>query len=169
MKQKPILSLRLAMLPIVALVLLLSLNVSVYGDDALGGSNQFILLLGGAVAAMVGFAQKISYKDMLQQVAENLKSVTSAILILLFVGALAGTWLVSGIIPAMIYYGLQILHPTFFLAACIIICALISCGYGQQLDHFSHRGHSTHWHWKSDGFTRRHDCWRGYIWGLFWR
>ena len=132
MKQKPTLSLRLAMLPIVALVLLLSLNVSVYGDDALGGSNQFILLLGGAVAAMVGFAQKISYKDMLQQVAENLKSVTSAILILLFVGALAGTWLVSGIIPAMIYYGLQILHPTFFLAACIIICALISVATGSS-------------------------------------
>ena len=132
MKQKPILSLRLAMLPIVALVLLLSLNVSVYGDDALGGSNQFILLLGGAVAAMVGFAQKISYNDILQQVAENLKSVTSAILILLFVGALAGTWLVSGIIPAMIYYGLQILHPTFFLAACIIICALISVATGSS-------------------------------------
>ena len=132
MKQKPTLSLRLAMLPIVALVLLLSLNVSIYGDDALGGSNQFILLLGGAVAAMVGFRQKISYKDMLQQVAENLKSVTSAILILLFVGALAGTWLVSGIIPAMIYYGLQILHPTFFLAACIIICALISVATGSS-------------------------------------
>ncbi len=132
MKQKPTLSLRLATLPIVALVLLLSLNVSVYGDDALGGSNQFILLLGGAVAAMVGFGQKISYKQMLQQVAENLKSVTGAILILLFVGALAGTWLVSGIIPAMIYYGLQILHPTFFLAACIIICALISLATGSS-------------------------------------
>lgn len=132
MKQKTSLSLRLAMLPIVALVMLLSLNVSVYGDDALGGSNQFILLLGGAVAAMVGFGQKISYKDMLQQVAENLKSVTGAILILLFVGALAGTWLVSGIIPAMIYYGLQILHPTFFLAACIIICALISVATGSS-------------------------------------
>ena len=132
MKQKPTLSLRLAILPIVALILLLSLNVSVYGDDALGGSNQFILLLGGAVAAMVGFGQKISYKDMLQQVAENLKSVTGAILILLFVGALAGTWLVSGIIPAMIYYGLQILHPTFFLAACIVICALISVATGSS-------------------------------------
>lgn len=132
MKQKTSLSLRLAMLPIVALVMLLSLNVSVYGDDALGGSNQFILLLGGAVAAMVGFGQKISYKDMLQQVAENLKSVTGAILILLFVGALAGTWLVSGIIPAMIYYGLQILHPTFFLAACIVICALISVATGSS-------------------------------------
>jgi NhaC family Na+:H+ antiporter len=132
MKQNNTLSLRLAMLPIIALVLLLSLNVSIYGDDALGGSNQFILLLGGAVAAIVGFGQKIRYKDMLLQVAENLKSVTGAILILLFVGALAGTWLVSGIIPAMIYYGLQILHPTFFLAACIIICALISLATGSS-------------------------------------
>lgn len=132
MKQKPTLSLRLAILPIVALILLLSLNVSVYGDDALGGSNQFILLLGGAIAAIIGFRQKIEYKEMLQQVAENLKSVTGAILILLFVGALAGTWLVSGIIPAMIYYGLQILHPTFFLVACIIICALISLATGSS-------------------------------------
>ena len=132
MKQNNTLSLRLAMLPIIALVLLLSLNVSIYGDDALGGSNQFILLLAGAVAAIVGFGQKIRYKDMLLQVAENLKSVTGAILILLFVGALAGTWLVSGIIPAMIYYGLQILHPTFFLAACIIICALISLATGSS-------------------------------------
>jgi NhaC family Na+:H+ antiporter len=132
MKQNNTLSLRLAMLPIIALVLLLSLNVSIYGDDSLSGSNQFILLLGGAVAAIVGFGQKIRYKDMLLQVAENLKSVTGAILILLFVGALAGTWLVSGIIPAMIYYGLQILHPTFFLAACIIICALISLATGSS-------------------------------------
>ncbi len=132
MKKNNTLSLRLAMLPIIALVLLLSLNVSIYGDDALGGSNQFILLLGGAIAAIVGFRQKIRYKDMLHQVAENLKSVTGAILILLFVGALAGTWLVSGIIPAMIYYGLQILHPTFFLAACIIICALISLATGSS-------------------------------------
>ena len=132
MKQNNTLSLRLAMLPIIALVLLLSLNVSIYGDDSLSGSNQFILLLGGAIAAIVGFGQKIRYEDMLHQVAENLKSVTGAILILLFVGALAGTWLVSGIIPAMIYYGLQILHPTFFLAACIIICALISIATGSS-------------------------------------
>ncbi len=106
--------------------------MGIYGDDALSGSNQFILLLGGAVAALIGFRQNISYKEMLTQVAENLKSVTGAILILLFVGALAGTWLLSGIIPAMIYYGLQLLHPTYFLAACIIICALISVATGSS-------------------------------------
>jgi NhaC family Na+:H+ antiporter len=98
----------------------------------LSGSNQFILLLGGAVAAIVGFQKNISYNSMLKKVAENLQSVTGALLILLFVGALAGTWLISGIIPAMIYYGLQILHPSIFLPACILICAIISLATGSS-------------------------------------
>jgi NhaC family Na+:H+ antiporter len=110
----------------------LAINVLIYGDDALSGSNQFILLVGGAVAAVVGFAHKIRYTEMLEKVADNLKSVTGAILILLFVGALAGTWLIGGIIPAMIYYGLQILHPTIFLPACVVICALISLATGSS-------------------------------------
>ena len=110
----------------------MSYNVIVFGDDALSGSNQFILLLGGAVAAIVGFKWNISYEVMLKKVAENLQSVTGALLILLFVGALAGTWLVSGIIPSMIYYGLQILHPIIFLPACIIICAIISLATGSS-------------------------------------
>ena len=125
-------SLKTALLPLLVLIGLLAFNVLVYGDDALSGSNQFILLLGGAVAAAVGFANKISYKAMLDKVADNLKSVTGAILILLFVGALAGTWLISGVIPAMIYYGLQILHPSIFLPACVIICALISLATGSS-------------------------------------
>ena len=131
MKSKQI-SLGYALLPILILVILLSYNVIVFGDDALSGSNQFILLLGGAVAAIIGFKWKISYEVMLKKVAENLQSVTGALLILLFVGALAGTWLVSGIIPAMIYYGLQILHPSIFLPACIIICAIISLATGSS-------------------------------------
>ena len=131
MKKKE-LSLGIALLPIVILVLLLSYNVLVYGDDALGGSNQFILLLGAAVAGIVGFYYKIGYQKMIDKVAENLQSVTGALLILLFVGALAGTWLISGIIPAMIYYGLQILHPSIFLPACIIICAIISLATGSS-------------------------------------
>ena len=131
MKKKE-LSLGIALLPIVILVLLLSYNVLVYGDDALGGSNQFILLLGAAVAGIVGFYYKIGYQKMIDKVPENLQSVTGALLILLFVGALAGTWLISVIIPAMIYYGLQILHPSIFLPACIIICAIISLATGSS-------------------------------------
>ncbi len=121
-----------ALIPVVALVGMLAYNVFVFGDNATGGSNQFILLMGGAVAAVVGFFNKVSYKQMLAEVAENVKSTTGALLILLMVGALAGTWLVSGIIPAMIYYGLQILNPTIFLAACVIICAIISIATGSS-------------------------------------
>ncbi|MDA8698969.1 Na+/H+ antiporter NhaC [Flavobacteriaceae bacterium] len=125
-------TLRGALIPVIILVLLLSFNVTIFGDDALGGSNQFILLIGAAVAAIVGFKNKITYESMLDAIGSNLKSTTGAILILLFVGALAGTWLLSGIIPAMIYYGLQILHPSIFLPACIIICAIISIATGSS-------------------------------------
>jgi len=125
-------SLEASLIPVVLLVVLLAYNVFVFGDDALSGSNQFILLIGGAIAAVVGFYHKVSYEKMLAEVAENLKSTTGALLILLMVGALSGTWLVSGIIPAMIYYGLQILNPTIFLAACVIICAIISIATGSS-------------------------------------
>jgi NhaC family Na+:H+ antiporter len=131
-QKNPSISLGQALLPVVILVLLLAFNVFVFGDDALGGSNQFILLIGAAAAAIVGFRNKVSYEVMLEAVGANLKSTTGAILILLFVGALAGTWLLSGIIPAMIYYGLQILHPSIFLPACIIICAIISLATGSS-------------------------------------
>ena len=121
-----------ALTPVVALVGMLAYNIYVYGDDALSGSNQFILLMGAAVAAVVGFFNKVKYKRMLEEIAENVKSTTGALLILLMVGALAGTWLISGIIPSMIYYGLQILNPTIFLAACVIICAIISIATGSS-------------------------------------
>jgi NhaC family Na+:H+ antiporter len=121
-----------ALFPVFALVAMLAFNVFVFGDDALSGSNQFVLLLGGAVAAFVGFRNKVSYKVMIEEVAENIKSTAGAILILLMVGALAGTWLISGVIPAMIYYGLQVLNPTIFLAACLIICAVISIATGSS-------------------------------------
>ena len=111
---------------------MLAHNVYVYGDDALSGSNQFILLLGGAVAAIVGFINRVHYKKMIKEIAHNFQSTTEAILILLIVGALAGTWLVSGIIPAMIYYGLQILNPTIFLPATVIICSIISVATGSS-------------------------------------
>ncbi len=122
-----------ALIPVFALIAMLAYNVLIaFEDDALSGSNQFILLMGAAVAAVVGFFNKVSYAQMIEEVALNIKSTVGALLILLMVGALAGTWFVSGIIPAMIYYGLQILNPTIFLAACIIICALISVATGSS-------------------------------------
>jgi NhaC family Na+:H+ antiporter len=121
-----------ALFPVLVLIGMLAYNVFIFGDDALSGSNQFILLMGAAVAAIVGFRNKVSFERMIEEVAENIKSTAGAILILLLVGALAGTWLISGIIPAMIYYGLQVLNPTIFLAACLIICAVISIATGSS-------------------------------------
>jgi NhaC family Na+:H+ antiporter len=121
-----------ALIPVIALIGMLAYNVYVFGDDAISGSNQFILLMGGAVAAIVGFFNKVTFKQMLAEVSENIKSTSGAILILLMVGALAGTWLISGIIPAMIYYGLQILNPTIFLGACVVISAIISVATGSS-------------------------------------
>lgn len=121
-----------ALIPVIALVIMLAYNVYVFGDDALSGSNQFVLLLGAAVAAIVGFLNKVSYKTMIEEISENMKSTTGAILILLFVGALAGTWMVSGIIPTLIYAGLKILSPSIFLPASVIICSLISVATGSS-------------------------------------
>ncbi|MGB4958261.1 MAG: Na+/H+ antiporter NhaC [Saprospiraceae bacterium] len=121
-----------ALIPVIILVAMLAYNIFIFGDAALGGSNQFILLMGAAVAAIVGFYNKVTYTQMMEEVAHNIKSTSGAILILLMVGALSGTWLLSGIIPSMIYYGLQILSPTIFLAASLVICAIISIATGSS-------------------------------------
>ena len=121
-----------ALIPVIALVAMLAFNVFVYGEDSLSGSNQFILLMGAAVAAIVGIFNKVSFDSMIEEVATNIKSTTGAILILLMVGSLAGTWLISGIIPTMIYYGLQILNPTIFLVATVVICSVISVATGSS-------------------------------------
>jgi NhaC family Na+:H+ antiporter len=103
-----------------------------FGDASLDGSNQFILLVGGFLAALVGFYQKVSYEDMMDAVSNNLKSTSGSLLILLMVGALSGSWLISGIIPSMIVYGIKILNPTVFLAASVVISALISVATGSS-------------------------------------
>jgi len=121
-----------ALIPVFALIGMLAFNVYVFGDDALSGSNQFILLLGGAVAAIVGISNKVKFDKMIDEVSNNIQSTAGAILILLMVGALAGTWMMSGIIPTMIYYGLQILNPTIFLPACVVICSIISVATGSS-------------------------------------
>ena len=121
-----------ALFPLVILIAMLAVNVFFFKDASLDGSNQFILLLGGAVAAIVGFSKKVSYEQMMNAVAENLKSTSSALLILLLVGALSGTWLLSGVIPTMIYYGIQLLNPSIFLVVSVIVCALISLATGSS-------------------------------------
>jgi NhaC family Na+:H+ antiporter len=134
-----------ALFPVLILVGMLAYNIFIFGDSALSGSNQFILIIGAAVAAIVGFRNRVTYKQMLEEVAHNVKSTTGAILILLMVGALSGTWLLSGIIPTMIYYGLQLLTPTIFLGASLMICAVVSIATRKFLVYFSYCGYSTHW------------------------
>tara|TARA_B100000242_G_scaffold244589_1_gene184967 strand:+ start:220 stop:1659 length:1440 start_codon:yes stop_codon:yes gene_type:complete len=121
-----------SMIPLLCLILLLSYNVFVFGDSAMDGSNQFILLLGASVGIFIGIKSGISFKKMINYVSSNLKSITGAILILLLVGSLSGTWLISGIIPSMIYYGLQVLNPNVFLPSCLVICAVISLSTGSS-------------------------------------
>lgn len=122
-----------AMIPVILLMALLSYNIFFADGEWLGEySNQIILLLGGAIAAIVGFFNKVTLKTMIVEIWENWKSVFIPILILLLVGALAGTWLISGVIPAMVYYGLQVLSPTIFLPASVVIAALISIATGSS-------------------------------------
>ena len=132
MKSTQPISLTLALTPLLLLVILLGINVFYFEDASLDGSNQFILLIGGFLAALVGFYQKVSYEDMMEAVSNNLKSTSGSLLILLMVGALSGSWLISGIIPSMIFYGIKILNPTIFLAASVVICALISIATGSS-------------------------------------
>ncbi len=121
-----------ALLPVAMLIGLLAYNVLVFGDDSLSGSNQFILLMGAAVAAVVGFLNGVTYHQMVEEVSNNLKSTTEAILILLLVGALAGTWMVSGTIPTLIYGGIQLLSPKVFLPVTVLVCSVISVATGSS-------------------------------------
>ena len=121
-----------ALLPIIFLIALLSFNVYLYGDDSLGGANQLALLLSAAFAAIMGLKSGTSWKSILKGVSNSIVSTTPAIIILLLIGSLAGTWLISGIVPTMIYYGLQILNPKIFLVAAAIICAIVSLASGSS-------------------------------------
>jgi Na+:H+ antiporter, NhaC family len=121
-----------AFLPILFLITLLSFNVYLYGDDSLGGPNQLALLLSAAFASLMGVKNGTSWKSILEGISKSVASTTPAIIILLLIGSLAGTWLISGIVPTMIYYGLQILNPKIFLAAACIICAIVSLASGSS-------------------------------------
>lgn len=121
-----------ALLPVIFLTLLISINVFVFGDDSLSGSNQIVLILSAAVAAIVAIRLGIKWDKLHKGIVKSIGSAMSAILILLLIGSLAGTWLLSGIVPAMIYYGLQILNPTIFLVAACVVSAIVSLATGSS-------------------------------------
>jgi len=107
-------------------------NVTLYADDPLAGPNQLALLLAAAVASVISIFYGVRWKDIISQISKSISSTSSAIIILLIIGALSGSWLISGIVPAMIYYGLQILDPKIFLFASCIICAIVSIASGSS-------------------------------------
>lgn len=121
-----------ALIPILVLILLLSANVYFFGDDTLSGSNQVALILAATVAALIGLRLGATWTKMLDGIVESIGSAMSSILILLLIGSLAGTWLLSGIVPAMIYYGLQVLNPTIFLFAACFVSAIVSLATGSS-------------------------------------
>ena len=122
-----------ALVPVIVLMCLLAYNIF-FADGVLFGeySNQFILLLASFVALLIGVKNKVSLRKMGIEILQNFKSVFVPILILFLVGALAGTWLISGVIPAMVYYGLQMLNPSIFLPASVLISAIISIATGSS-------------------------------------
>ena len=118
--------------PIIFLVILLSINVSIFGDDALSGSIQIVLILSSAVASLVAMRLGFKWKDIQKGIVKSIDSSLPSILILFLVGSLAGSWMLSGIVPAMIYYGIQILNPKIFLFAACIISIIVSMATGSS-------------------------------------
>lgn len=121
-----------ALLPIVVLMAMLALNVVFYGEDSSYGPNQIALLIAAAVAGLVGVSIGAGWRKIYDGIVESIGSAMGAIIILLLIGALAGTWLMSGIVPAMIYFGLKVLNPTIFLFAACIIAAVVSLATGSS-------------------------------------
>ena len=123
----------LALIPVAFLIGALAFNVQkVFGDEALSGSNQIILIVSGGLAAGLGMLRGISFTTIIETISKNIGDTSKAIIIVLLIGALAGTWMISGIVPAMIYYGLQVLTAKFFLAASLLICAVVSLATGSS-------------------------------------
>ena len=127
-KRKP--TLTEAIIPLVFLTILISINVLIFGADSLAGSNQIVLIFSAAVAALIAFRMGFTWDDMLKGIVKSIGAAMPSILILFLIGSLAGTWMLSGIIPSMIYYGLHVLNPTIFLVAACIICAIVSIATG---------------------------------------
>jgi len=125
-------SLTLAIIPLLILFALLAYNVYVYGDDSLSGANQTALIIAAAVAAGMGMFAGIPWSQVQSRILDNIKAATPAILILLMVGALTGTWLLGGVVPTMVYYGLQIFNPAFFIFSACLLMSLIAIVIGSS-------------------------------------
>ena len=121
-----------ALIPVVFLVGLLSLAVYLFGDDASWGPNQIALTLTSLIAAVIGLKNGHKWNDLKDGVARSINQALPAVFILLAVGALIGTWVMSGTVTSMIYYGLKLLNPTIFFPTTVIVTAIISASIGSS-------------------------------------
>lgn len=121
-----------ALMPMAVLVVLLAVNVLVFGDSGLDGPNQLALLFAAAVALVVALVNGHRFADLLDHIVRSINTAMGAILILLLIGALAGTWMLAGIVPTMIDHGLQLLSPKVFLLAACLVCSVVSLATGSS-------------------------------------
>ncbi|OCQ22974.1 Na+/H+ antiporter NhaC [Pseudoalteromonas luteoviolacea] len=121
-----------AFIPIIVLVSLLGAAVYLYGDNSSSGPNQIALLFATFTAALIGLKNGFTWKTLEEAMIKGITISLGAILILLMVGALIGTWLLSGTVPTLIYYGLQIINPTWFYAASCLICGIVAMSIGSS-------------------------------------
>ena len=121
-----------ALIPIVVLIVLLSLSVYLFGSDSSAGANQVALLMGAMVAAVIAIKNGYSWADVQQAIIHGISTAMGAILILLAVGALIGTWMMAGTVPAMIFYGVKLLDPGYFYVASCLICSIASLSIGSS-------------------------------------
>lgn len=109
------------------LVALISVVVSVFGDETLAGASQISLIVATAVCLSIGLSRKVTtWVDFEKALADKIGGVSGGIIILLLIGALGGSWMVGGIVPTLIYYGMEVMSPQWFLVSACIICALVS-------------------------------------------
>jgi len=121
-----------SLIPIIFLIVFLSINVIIFKNDTLAGSNQMILLFAASIAGMIAFRLKNSWTEIRDSIANSINTAMPSILILLIIGSLAGTWLISGIVPLLIYYGLKIIYPPVFLFTALVVCCLVSLVTGSS-------------------------------------
>jgi NhaC family Na+:H+ antiporter len=122
-----------AFVPIVIMVVLLYFAISTFGSDALNGASQIVLLVVSAICVLIGMLfYKVEWQEFENDIVRNIKGVASALIILLIIGALSGSWMVSGVVPTLISYGMHIIHPKFFLASACLICVLVSVMTGSS-------------------------------------
>lgn len=120
-------------IPFILLIALITCCVAVFGNATLDGASQVSLLVASAVSVLVGhFSKRLTWEDLEQEISRKISSCAPAIIILLLIGAIGGTWMVSGIVPTMIYYGMQIIRPEIFLVSSSLLCALVSLMIGSS-------------------------------------